>query len=156
MAQGRARVKGLDVKRQLTQDSVRSRCPILSADTVVHLGSRVLDKPADQKEAESFLSELSGREHGVVSAVWLWTGERELQLWRRTIVRFAELSPDLIRAYIETGEPFDKAGGYGIQGLGGTLIEEIQGCYYTVMGLPLRETSLLLSQAKIPWALDRF
>lgn len=149
----RARVKGLDVKRQLSEDSSVGIHPILSADTIVHLGSEILDKPRDPKEAESFLYQLSGREHGVVSAVWLCFEGREIQVWRRTIVQFIELSPELIAAYIQTGEPFDKAGGYGIQGVGGTLVQEIRGCYYTVMGLPLRETSQLLSQAKIPWAL---
>ena len=147
----RARLKGLAVQNQLQAEGLN--CPILSADTVVHLEDQLLDKPGDHDEAMAFLQRLSGTTHGVVSAVWVLDGETHLSAWRRTLVRFAELSRETMEAYVETGEPYDKAGGYGIQGVGGALVESIEGCYFTVMGLPVRETSLLLSQAKISWKL---
>ena len=147
----RARLKGLAVQNQLQAEGLN--CPILSADTVVHLEDQLLDKPGDHDEAMAFLQRLSGTTHGVVSAVWVLDGETHLSAWRRTLVRFAELSRETMEAYVETGEPYDKAGGYGIQGVGCALVESIEGCYFTVMGLPVRETSLLLSQAKISWKL---
>ena len=147
----RARLKGVAVQEQLLAEGVA--CPVLSADTVVHLNERLLDKPQNQAEAIEFLQSLSGTTHGVVSAVWILDGETRLSAWRRTLVRFAELDRETMEAYVETGEPFDKAGGYGIQGVGGALVESIEGCYFTVMGLPVRETALLLRQAKISWKL---
>lgn len=147
----RARLKGLAVQSALVAEG--DHRPVLSADTVVHLGTDILDKPSSREEAIQFLERLSGRTHGVVSAVWLLNGEEQLSCWRRTEVRFADLSLPTIHAYADTGEPYDKAGGYGIQGVGGALIEEIRGCYFTVMGLPVRETGLLLTKGKISWKL---
>lgn len=149
VALGRARAKGLAVQSELDSDQ-----SILSADTVVHLGTEILDKPQDKGQAQEFLFRLSGKRHGVVTALWLWANGREYQAWVRTLVKFAELDSDIVAAYVETGEPYDKAGGYGIQGIGGTLVEGIEGCYFNVVGLPLRETSLLLTKAGIPWALS--
>ena len=147
----RARLKGLAVQKELLAEGIV--CPVLSSDTVVHLDDQLLDKPQTHEEAMDFLQRLSGTTHGVVSAVWVLDGENHLSTWRRTHVRFAELDRQTMEAYVATGEPFDKAGGYGIQGVGGTLIESIEGCYFTVMGLPVRETALLLTEAKISWKL---
>ena len=151
VAQERARIKGVAVREQLLAEG--RDCSVLSSDTVVHLGPEVLDKPADATQARAFLERLSGTEHGVITALWLWHGGREYQSWTRTWVKFAELTPELMEAYIATGDPFDKAGGYGIQGVGGTLVESIRGCYFNVVGFPLHKTSKLLEEAGISWSL---
>jgi nucleoside triphosphate pyrophosphatase len=154
VALDRARAKGLAVAQELSQTSDRCDAPVLSADTVVHLGSEILDKPADADQARDFLQRLSGRQHGVVTGVWMLHRGVERTVWRRTLVEFGELSASMMEAYIATGEPFDKAGGYGIQGIGGTLVSSIGGCYFNVMGLPLRDTALMLTEAGVPWALQ--
>ena len=148
VALARARVKGQSVAAALD-----ACCAVLSADTIVHLEQDILDKPQGPEEARSFLGRLSGREHGVVTALWLFKEGREYSAWQRTWVEFAPLSAATIEAYIETGEPYDKAGGYGIQGIGGSLIRGIRGCYFNVVGLPLHATAQLLEQAHIPWQL---
>ena len=150
VALARAQAKGKAVARELADFSG----PILSSDTVVHIGQELLDKPADPDEARNFLRRLSGAEHGVVTAVWLRYNSREHSVWRRTLVRFAELPEEIVEAYIATGEPFDKAGGYGIQGVGGALVESINGCYFNVMGLPLQATAELFSSVGISWSLN--
>lgn len=152
VALARAAMKGRSVVDAL---SVRGEsCPVLSADTVVHIEDEILDKPSDADEARRFLNRLSGTEHGVVTAVWLFDGKDEHTTWRRTLVNFAKLSPSTIEAYIETGEPFDKAGGYGIQGVGGTMVSRIDGCYFNVMGLPIHDLAKLLNRIGQPWTLN--
>jgi septum formation protein len=113
--------------------------PVLAADTVVDLDGSALGKPRDAAEASEMLRRLSGREHLVHTAFALavpqvpgWTQERAT-----TRVRFYSLEPGEIAEYVATGEPFDKAGGYGIQGRAAALVEAIDGDFYTVMGLPL-------------------
>lgn len=156
VAVARATIKGKAVRRLLAceSDDRLNRASVLSADTVVHIDSDLLDKPSDHDQARVFLTRLAGQEHGVITALWLWHQGQEYQRWVRTWVRFGEISSDLIEAYIRTGEPFDKAGGYGIQGVGATLVESIRGCYFNVMGLPLFVTSRLFSEVGISWELD--
>lgn len=154
VALARARLKGGAVRAELEKEREQDPIPVvLSADTVVHIDDEILDKPADSAEATRFLRRLSGSKHGVVTGVCLFTSSGVLECWRRTWVQFAPLEESLIEAYIETGEPFDKAGGYGIQGIGGVLVEGIEGCYFNVMGLPLNGTANLLNQAGIAWEL---
>lgn len=150
----RARVKGEAVRRELAAEG-RGDCSILSADTVVHLGPELLDKPSHPEQAMDFLRLLSGRRHGVVTALWMWHRGREETRWARTWVKFAPLQESVMRAYVDSEEPFDKAGGYGIQGVGGALVEGVEGCYFNVMGLPVHETAKLFSELGIPWALNR-
>nr|CAD7430306.1 unnamed protein product [Timema monikensis] len=83
------------------------------------------------------LERLSGRPHTVYTGVVLNTGSSTIKFYESTQVYFDKLDPDVIKAYVDTGEPLDKAGGYGIQGIGGSLIEKIEGDYFNVMGLPL-------------------
>lgn len=111
---------------------------VIAADTVVALGLVLYGKPATAAEAERMLLELSGKTHEVISAVAVATpGKPHVHLQSRTArVTFRPLTVPEIRDYIATGEPFDKAGGYGIQGRGGDLIERLDGDYHTVMGLP--------------------
>jgi septum formation protein len=117
---------------------------VLGADTVVCLDDHVLGKPADAAEANEILGRLSGREHRVHTAVALRIAGRTHTRVCTTRVTFRELSAGEIDAYIATGEPFDKAGAYGIQGHGGALVDRVRGSYTNVVGLPLRETLALL------------
>ena len=123
--------------------------PVLGSDTAVILDGDILCKPRDRAEAEAMLGRLSGRTHEVYSAVALaLSPERVLDRLNVTRVTFAELEPEWIRAYCETGDPMDKAGAYGVQGRAAEKISRIEGSFYGVMGLPLFETSQLLEAAK--------
>ncbi|MEO9079632.1 MAG: Maf family protein [Rhodanobacter sp.] len=117
---------------------------VLGSDTEVVLDGEVFGKPRDADDAAQMLGRLAGRSHDVISAVWLVAGDRELGDVCVSTVRFAPLDAATIAAYVATGEPFGKAGGYAIQGRGAALIEHLQGSYSGVMGLPLFETARLL------------
>ena len=110
---------------------------IIAADTMVFLDDRRLGKPRDREEAFAMLSALSGREHLVCTGVTVCRGDRLITRPETTAVRFASLSQEDIRRYIATGEPMDKAGAYGIQGLAALFVTGIAGDYFNVMGLPL-------------------
>jgi septum formation protein len=125
---------------------------VLGADTLVVLDGDILGKPADDADAAAMLRRLSGREHQVVTGLALInvaTGTRSTSSVTST-VRFRLLSDEEIAAYVASGEPRDKAGAYAIQGLGGGLITELQGCYTNVVGLPLCEVAALLADAGQP------
>lgn len=124
--------------------------PVLAADTVVSFGGEVLGKPRDAEEAKAFLRRLSGSVHEVRTAVVASDGQRQELLTSLSLVEFKPLSEEEISAYVATGEPFDKAGGYGIQGLGGVFIRRIEGSYTGIMGLPVYETALVLSRLGAP------
>ncbi len=111
---------------------------VLGADTVVVINGEILGKPRDESDAESMLSRLSGQWHEVLTGVAVINGDRFASDLERTRVKFAELSRDEVRWYIDTGEAFDKAGAYAIQGRGALFIERIEGSYSNVVGLPLR------------------
>lgn len=125
--------------------------PVLGADTTVVIDGQLLAKPADAADAGAMLARLSGREHEVLTAVALVAGDREAVRLSRTRVRFRALGAELIARYVASGEPMDKAGGYGIQGLGGALVAHIDGSYTGVVGLPLGETIDLLDEFSVPW-----
>ena len=112
---------------------------IIGADTEVVLDGQILGKPADQEDAERMLTRLSGRWHAVMTGVALYDVEtkREVADFDKTLVKFAPISKTELEWYVKTGEPMDKSGAYGIQGLGGLFVEEIAGNYYNVVGLPL-------------------
>ncbi|MCD7928497.1 MAG: Maf family protein, partial [Oscillospiraceae bacterium] len=119
---------------------------IIAADTVVCLDGAILGKPADGEDAFRMLSALSGVCHQVYTGVTVRQGGRIFTRHQETGVRFRPLSPEDIRHYIAAGECMDKAGAYGIQGLGALLIEGIQGDYYNVVGLPIACLSGMLAQ----------
>lgn len=129
--------------------------PILCADTTVSLPhseeGEILGKPLDDADAARILTMLSGKTHEVLTAVALTIkpSEEPICLVQVSQVEFASLSSEQIKDYIASGEPFGKAGAYGIQGLGGTLIPSIRGSYSGIMGLPLFETALLLDRAQV-------
>jgi septum formation protein len=122
---------------------------VLAADTVVARAGRILGKPADSEDAAAMLAALSGHWHTVWTGFALRRGRDVLAEVVTTEVRFAELSDPLIRAYVATGEPLDKAGAYGIQGRGGLLVREIRGSYSNVVGLPLAEVIAALTARAI-------
>jgi septum formation protein len=110
---------------------------VIGADTVVVINRKVLGKPADAGDAARMLGMLSGREHIVITAVAVSRGRKLRSAVEEVRVKFRRLRDDEIEAYIATGEPMDKAGAYGIQGFGATIVERIEGDYFAVMGLPL-------------------
>ena len=126
--------------------------PVLAADTTVTLDGAILGKPADKAEAEAMLARLSGRTHQVLTSIAVHHQNLVEQLTQVSQVRFATLSAASIKAYCATQEPYDKAGGYGIQGLAALFVEHIDGSHSGIMGLPLYETATLLRKAGIPLA----
>lgn len=122
---------------------------VIGADTVVVIDGEVLGKPASSKEAELMLSRLSNRTHQVLTSlavIDVKTG-KAISGVESTLVQFRPLSPAEITAYVETGEPLDKAGAYGIQEKGATLVDRIEGCYFNVVGLPLARMVGMLKEA---------
>lgn len=136
-----AEAKAASVLTQVPRGSL-----VIGADTVVLLGGRLLGKPRDATEAGRMLRALSGRTHRVVTAVAVLQAgkERKESAWEETRVRFRSLDDEEIAGYVASGEPLDKAGAYGIQGLGGLLVERVDGCFYNVVGLPLATLHRLL------------
>ena len=131
-----SRNKAIEVSKRLNEPSI-----VIAADTIVFKDGKVLEKPKNEEDAFSMLSSLSGNTHKVYSGICLINTYDDTVVTDCdcTEVRFSELNPRQIRNYINSGEPMDKAGAYGIQGLGGAFVEGINGCYYNVMGLPLNK-----------------
>lgn len=117
---------------------------VLGADTEVVLDDEVFGKPADAADAAAMLRRLSGRRHRVVSTVWLVDAGREEHATCISAVEFMPLDEAAIAAYVASGEPFDRAGAYAIQGRAGAFVRHLEGSYSGVMGLPLYETADLL------------
>ncbi|WP_459479255.1 Maf-like protein [Clostridium saccharoperbutylacetonicum] len=135
--------KALDVKKKIGDNAI-----IISADTIVTLDNRILGKPKDEEDAFYMIKALQGRKHLVYSGiVVINTTTNEIkQESLSTEVTFSTINDDEILEYIKTGEPLDKAGAYGIQGIGGIFVEEIKGCYYNVVGLPLSKLKCMLKE----------
>lgn len=123
---------------------------VLGADTAVVLDGKILGKPLDEADALAMLMSLSGREHEVLTAIALLDGVRCESRVVRSLVRFRPISLAEASAYWASGEPRDKAGGYGIQGLGAVFVSGLNGSYSAVVGLPLCETAELLGHFGIP------
>jgi len=137
-----AQAKALEVGSQYPD------CWIIAADTVVYVDHSMLGKPKDRKEAMDMLCRLSGKEHWVLtgfSVYHLEKGKRDREAVQ-TAVKVKRLTPVEMEWYVQTGEPFDKAGGYAIQGIGSFMIESIRGSYTNVVGLPLYELIEMLSR----------
>ncbi len=118
---------------------------VIGSDTIVVIDGAILGKPSDAADAMAMLERLSGREHTVYTAVAVARGERALSAVEAVRVQFRALTREQIEAYVRTGEPMDKAGAYGIQGFGATMVARIDGDYFAVMGLPLGRLVELLS-----------
>jgi septum formation protein len=140
-----------EMARRLAQEkalaAARDGLPVLAADTIVVLGDRAFGKPATEGDALSMLAALSGRSHRVITGVALSADGELATAMSDTEVRFRDIRPDEALAYWQSGEPQDKAGAYGIQGLGGVFVESINGSYSGVVGLPVFETASLLRDA---------
>ncbi len=124
--------------------------PVLAADTTLDLDGEVIAKPKDEADAAAILTRLSGRDHRVLTAVAMARGERVEHRLSISNVRFRQLSAGEIRRYVQSGEPMDKAGAYGIQGRAAVFVEEIHGSHSGIVGLPLCETALLLREFGYP------
>ena len=122
--------------------------PVLAADTTVVINQQILGKPADRDAAIAMLNQLAGNTHQVLTSIAVKYQHQLLQCTQRSEVTFASLSVAQIIAYCDTAEPYDKAGGYGIQGMAARFIEHISGSYSGIMGLPLFETCELLQSFK--------
>ncbi|CAH0346347.1 Maf family protein [Bacillus sp. CECT 9360] len=114
---------------------------VIGSDTIVVVDGEILGKPIDRADAKKTLELLSGRTHSVYTGVAIISDKNRTVFAEKTEVTFWELSDEEIETYLETGEPFDKAGSYGIQGYGSLLVKGITGDYYTVMGLPVARLS---------------
>ena len=139
---------------RLKGEAVGERNPsswVVAADTVVAFGERLLTKPDTEERAVDMLMLLSGQEHQVRTGFCLYCRTREVNIVRSTLtrVRFRPFPRKWAEAYVQTGEPMDKAGAYGIQGQGGVLVESISGSYSNVVGLPLVEVVELLGDYQV-------
>lgn len=121
---------------------------IIGADTIVAYEGKVLGKPKGEEDAKNMLKSLSGREHEVITGISIIKSNSNLKIidYEKTIVKFRKLTDRKIENYIKTKEYIDKAGAYGIQGVGGILVERINGCYFNVVGLPLYKLDILLEK----------
>lgn len=134
--------------------AIRPGALVVGGDTVV-VAAEVLGKPADESEALQMLMSLAGRSHQVLSGLAVSLAGRTVSTVSRTEVLFRAYGEDEARAYVRTGEPMDKAGAYGIQGLGAALVEEIRGDYYTVVGFPVASFVSLLEEVGVRYAFGR-
>lgn len=134
-------------------DSVIPRCQndavIIAADTIVWHDGYILGKPSDEADALRMLSGLSGTWHSVYTGLTVRHGDQVITQEEITSVKMRDLNEDIIRRYIKTGEPMDKSGAYGIQGMGSILVERVDGDFFNVMGLPLYRLSLMLDSLGI-------
>ena len=139
--------------RRLARDKARA-VPgelVLGADTTVVLDGALLEKPRDAEDAVDMLRRLQGRKHEVLTAVCLVSAAGTFEAMDTTAVWFRAVDDQTLRAYVATGEPMDKAGAYGIQGYGASLVERIEGDFFSVMGLPLRLVLELLARSGRPY-----
>lgn len=137
--------KAVDVKGRINEEAI-----IISADTIVTLDGKILGKPKDKDDAFQTIKSLQGRSHFVYSGIVVINTSKNIIKAESlsTKVTFSKINDDEIKKYIDTGEPMDKAGSYGIQGIGGVFVEEIKGCYYNVVGLPLNKLKCMLEEVK--------
>lgn len=143
-----ARAKAQTAAERVPVRHLRER-PVLAADTTVVLNNEIIGKPRDAEHAAHILAALAGHEHKVYTAVAVALKERVEGRLSASSVRFRELSAAEIRRYIATGEPYDKAGAYAIQGRGAAFVTWIEGSYSGIVGLPLAETAELLQKFDI-------
>lgn len=152
-----SKAKGIDVIQLIEKEGLLKKGTMLfSADTIVVINNEILEKPSNLDDARRMLKLLSNKKHFVYSSTCIFSNGKNngnekdhisfvCSLVESTEVKFKQLSDEDINSYIETGEPFDKAGAYGIQGFGSQLVDSINGCYYNVMGLPISKISTELN-----------
>ncbi|HJS57180.1 MAG TPA: Maf family protein [Vicinamibacteria bacterium] len=145
----RAAAERLARKKALAVAAFEATLPVLAADTLVVCDDEALGKPASEDDAAFMLRRLAGRDHEVVTGVCLAHAGRVLAGIERSLVRFAPLADGEIAAYVATGEPLDKAGGYHIDGRGALLVESVTGSPSNVAGLPVRLVARLFAEAGV-------
>jgi len=141
-----AQMKANAAWQRVTMRRGLQKKPVLVADTTVALANEILGKPADRADAERILALLSGTQHRVLTAVAITFEGRVEMAVSESLVTFATIDAERIAAYVKSGEPFDKAGAYAVQGRAAAFIERIEGSYTGIMGLPLYETTRLLAK----------
>jgi septum formation protein len=139
-----AKEKALDVFSK-----VQSHDVVIGADTIVVLDGQVYGKPVDKWDARRMLTALAGKEHQVITGIAVATGNKVWTDFVVTNVKIGDIKAEEIESYLATGEPMDKAGAYGIQGVGALFVESISGCYANVVGLPLNKLSDVLKKAGV-------
>ena len=132
-----AQQKARDVANVAAKETPKESLLVIGADTIVVYEGKILGKPEDKEDAVRMLAMLQGKEHSVYTGVALLTGEQEIIFAEETRVQMCPMTPEEILWYINTGEPMDKAGAYGIQGLCARFVRQIQGDYNNVVGLPV-------------------
>ncbi|XP_066132095.1 probable bifunctional dTTP/UTP pyrophosphatase/methyltransferase protein isoform X2 [Saccopteryx bilineata] len=153
-----AKQKALEVASRMHQKDLRAPDIVIGADTIVTIGGLILEKPLDKQDAYTMLSRLNGKEHSVFTGVTIirccsTDGRLSMEVtdfYEETLVKFSPLSEELLWEYIDSGEPMDKAGGYGIQALGGMLVEYVRGDFLNVVGFPLNHFCKTLAQLYCP------
>ncbi|MEE6469069.1 hypothetical protein FKM82_008488 [Ascaphus truei] len=154
-----AKQKALEVAGRMHVKHLKTPDIVIGADTIVTLGDAILEKPVDKQDAYNMLSRLSGKEHSVFTGVAIVHCRSEednrletdvVDFYEETKVKFADLSEDLLWEYVHSGEPMDKAGGYGIQALGGMLVESVHGDFLNVVGFPLNHFCKKLAEIYYP------
>lgn len=133
-------------KAKYVADNLDTEDIIIAADTIVAIGDLILGKPKDKDDAYTMLKSLSGKVHNVYTGVTVLDVRSKKIISEAvcTKVKFSHLSDEEILSYVDSGDPLDKAGAYGIQGRGGVFVERIEGCYYNVVGLPLNKLDKML------------
>ncbi len=132
-----AQQKARDVANVAAKETPKESLLVIGADTIVVYEGKILGKPEDKEDAVRMLAMLQGKEHSVYTGVALLTGEQEIIFAEETRVQMCPMTPEEILWYVNTGEPMDKAGAYGIQGLCARFVRQIQGDYNNVVGLPV-------------------
>ncbi|XP_063161109.1 probable bifunctional dTTP/UTP pyrophosphatase/methyltransferase protein [Candoia aspera] len=153
-----AKQKALEVAKRMHVKHLQTPDIVIGADTIVSIEEQILEKPVDKQDAYKMLSRLSGKEHSVVTGVAIvhcsskddYLDTEATEFFEETKVKFAELSEELLWDYIHSGEPMDKAGGYGIQALGGMLVEYVHGDFLNVVGFPLNRFCKKLAELYYP------
>mgnify|MGYP005851360111 CR=1 FL=1 len=140
-------LKAEDVAGKLGRIPSEIELLVIGADTLV-IKDGILGKPADKAEAFNMLKALQGGWHEVITGITVVSvpGFKSLKGYERTRVKIRKMSDEAILNYINTGEPMDKAGAYGIQGIGALIVERIEGCYFNVVGLPLMRLGVILEE----------
>ena len=136
----------LEKARDVYKDN--SDALVIAADTMVVLNNKIYGKPKDEEDAFEILKALSNKKHTVITSVALIHDDIEDVFYSESFVKFKDLSDEVILEYVKTGEPFGKAGGYAIQGLGKEIVDTFEGDFFTIVGLPLKEVIKRINEIK--------
>ncbi len=136
------------LKAGITNKMVKD-CIVIGADTIVAVDQLILGKPADKAEAYEMIKKLSGRWHDVITGICMYENDEYIIEHEITKVHFVKMSDNEIEKYINTDEPYDKAGAYGVQGLAGMYIDSIEGDYYNIMGFPMAKIRNMLKSLSV-------